>query len=154
MDDLRVDVANIRSSQISRTIASSYNAAGELVSVSDPSATINLTRDNLGRATSVQNILGSASALQFTFQQTFDAVHQRTELRAAHGLTNDFRNTYAYDKLGRLTSVAQSGQSGGNAVVNKRVDLDYNALGQRTKLSRFESVTRSVVVQDTRKLPL
>ena len=41
------------------------------MSVSDPSATINYVRDNLGRATTIQNILGTFAGQQFTFHQSF-----------------------------------------------------------------------------------
>ena len=43
----------------------------------------------------------------------FDAVGNRTELRASIGTTLDFKNNYTYDKLRRLTDVVQAGQSGG-----------------------------------------
>ncbi|MFN7893902.1 MAG: hypothetical protein ACK5OC_26690, partial [Pirellula sp.] len=148
MAPLQVDVANLGGSFV-RTIDSAYNAESELTSVTDPSATINFTRDNLGRATTVQNILGSFAATHFTFHQGFDSVGNRTELRAVHGTGNDFKNTYTFDKLRRLTEVTQSSQPGGNAVLPKRVALEYNALGQRTKISRFESTGTTNAVATT-----
>jgi hypothetical protein len=47
-------------------------------------------------------------------------------------------NTYPYDYLGRMTRVTQSGQSGGNAVAEKRVDFHYDPLHDH----RFESIIR------------
>ena len=41
------------------------------MSVSDPSATINYVRDNLGRATTIQNILGTLIGQQLTFHQSY-----------------------------------------------------------------------------------
>jgi hypothetical protein len=76
-------------------------------------------------------------------------VGNRTELRAVHGTTNDFKNTYTYDKLRRMTEVTQTSQPGGNAVLPKRVALEYNALGQRTKISRFESTGTTNAVATT-----
>ncbi|MFN7873844.1 MAG: RHS repeat-associated core domain-containing protein, partial [Pirellula sp.] len=146
---VRVDTTNLRRSSPLRTITSSYNADSELMSVSDPSATINYVRDNLGRATTVQNILGTYTSLQFTFHQSFNAVDQRTELRAVHGNNNDFRNTYAYDNLRRLTQIVQTGQAGSSPVVDKRVSFEYNTQGLRSKLSRFESTSSAHPVATT-----
>jgi RHS repeat-associated protein len=119
------------------------------MSVSDPSATINYVRDNLGRATTIQNILGTFIGQQFTFHQSFNAVDQRTELRAVHGIKNDFRNTYAYDNLRRLTQIVQTGQTGSAPVVDKRVSFEYNTQGLRSKLSRFESTSSARPVATT-----
>ncbi|MFN7291833.1 MAG: hypothetical protein ACK5T6_14685, partial [Pirellula sp.] len=143
------DTTNLRSSSPLRTITSSYNADNELMSVSDPSATINYVRDNLGRATTIQNILGTFIGQHFTFHQSFNAVDQRTELRAVHGIKNDFRNTYAYDNLRRLTQIVQTGQSGSSPVVDKRVSFEYNTQGLRSKLSRFESTSSAHPVATT-----
>ena len=93
--------------------------------------------------------MGSFAATHFTFQQGFDSVGNRTELRGVHGTSNDFRNTYTYDKLRRLTEVTQTSQPGGSAVLPKRVALEYNALGQRTKISRFESTGTTNAVATT-----
>jgi RHS repeat-associated protein len=60
----------------------------------------------------------------------------RTGLSATIGATADFANSYVYDGLGRMTRVEQLGQSGGNGVAAKRVDLSYNALGQFTEIVR------------------
>ncbi len=117
-----VDTANLRQASPLRTITSSYNAD-------------NYVRDNLGRATTIQNILGTFAGQQFTFHQSFNAVDQRTELRAVHGNKNDFRNTYAYDNLRRLTQIVQTGQPGSAPVVDKRVSFEYNTQGLRSKLS-------------------
>jgi YD repeat-containing protein len=93
--------------------------------------------------------MGSFAATHFTFQQGFDSVGNRTELRGVHGTSNDFRNTYTYDKLRRLTDVTQTSQPGGSAVLPKRVALEYNAIGQRTKISRFESIGTTNAVATT-----
>ena len=53
-----VDTANLRQASPLRTITSSYNAD-------------NYVRDNLGRATTIQNILGTFAGQQFTFHQSF-----------------------------------------------------------------------------------
>jgi hypothetical protein len=45
-----------------------------------------------------------------------------------------------------MTQVIQQGQSGGNAVAVKRVDLTYNAAGQFDVISRFQSTTAAAPV--------
>jgi RHS repeat-associated protein len=47
-------------------------------------------------------------------------------------------NSYTYDALDRLTRVDQTGQTGGNTVSEKRVDLAYNAIGQSTSIARYK----------------
>jgi hypothetical protein len=73
-----------------------------------------------------------------TFNQAFDAMSNRTELKATIGATADFRNSYTYDALQRLTGIVQQSQSGGNSVTAKRVAFSYNNLGQRTQIARFK----------------
>src|SRR5688572_26684379 len=83
------------------------------------------------------------------FNQAFDAASNRTELRATIGGSADFKNTYAYDNLNRMTQVIQQSQSGGNAVAPKRIDFAYNAAGQFTQLDRYQSTGTSNDVAQT-----
>jgi YD repeat-containing protein len=61
--------------------------------------------------------------------------------------TADYLNTYAYDSLGRETSVSQQGQSGGDAVAPKLVDMNYNSDGQFTSINTYADLaaTENVV---------
>ena len=102
------DAANI-SNQSVRSITTTYNAAGELLSVNDPSSDVSFVRDNLGRATTVSS---TVNGVGFSMGQSFDIVGNRTELRASGSGTPDFRNIYRYDKLNRLTEVIQTNQVG------------------------------------------
>lgn len=94
----------------------------------------------------LNSVQGTSVAVHVLF---IFSVGNRTELRAVHGTGNDFKNTYTYDKLRRLTEVTQTSQASGNAVLPKRVALEYNALGQRTKISRFESTGTTNAVATT-----
>jgi RHS repeat-associated protein len=76
-----------------------------------------------------------------TYASAFNAASLMTQLTATIGSTADFKNTYAYDDLNRLTQLLQQGQSGGNAVAVKRVDFDYNAAGQYTQLRRYQDAS-------------
>ncbi len=143
------DAANATNGSTTRTITSAYNAADELTSLSDPSSTITYTRDNLARATTIANTVNGLTPT-VTFNQTFDSASNRTELKATSGSANDFRNTYQYDALQRLTDIVQESQSGGKAVTAKHVTFVYNALSQRTNLTRYQSTgtTNGVATTD------
>ena len=84
-----------------------------------------------------------------TLNQSFDSSSNRTELKATNGSANDFKNTYQYDALQRLTDIVQQGQSGGNAVTSKHITLAYNALSQRTNLARYQSTGTTSAVAST-----
>ena len=55
---------------------------------------------------------------------------RRTSLSVEIDNTADLVNQYQYDYLSRITRITQSGQTGGNAVAEKRVDFEYD-LGTR-----------------------
>ena len=149
MSQIFGDAANATNGSTNRTITTGYNAADEINSLSDPSATITTTRDNLGRSTTIANSVNGLTPT-VTFDQSFDAASNGTELKAASGSANDFKNTYQYDALQRLTDIVQQGQTGGNAVTSKHVTLAYNALSQRTNLARYQSTetTNGVATTD------
>ncbi len=83
------------------------------------------------------------------FNQAFDAASNRTELKATIGGVNDFKNTYQYDALQRLTDNVQQGQSGGNAVTAKHLTFTYNVLSQRTNIARYQSTGTTNAVATT-----
>jgi YD repeat-containing protein len=143
------DAANALSGSTVRTITTAYNAASEITSVTDPDSTITYTRDNLGRATGISNVItGLTPTVALT--QAFDAANNRTELKATSGGTLDFKNTYTFDALQRMTDVVQQSQSGGNAVTSKHVKFSYNALGQQTSIARYQSTgTTNAVATST-----
>ena len=63
--------------------------------------------------------------------------------------TSDFKNSYQYDTLNRLTDIVQQGQSGGNGVTSKHFTLSYNALGQKTNIARYQSTGATSAVSTT-----
>jgi YD repeat-containing protein len=89
-----------------RTLAFSFDAAGQLVEAADPAAAYSYTHDNLGRIVSIgQTYAGLSVPVQFT--QQFDAVGNRTQFAATIGGTADFVNDYQFDALRRMTRVTQ-----------------------------------------------
>jgi len=148
MQQIFGDAANASNGSSTRTITTTYDAASQVTSVSDPSSTINFTLDNLGRATTIaQSVNGLTPTVSLA--QAFDAMNNRTELKATITSTLDFKNTYQYDKLQRLTDIVQQGQSGGNAVLAKHASFAYNALSQRTQIARYQSTGTTNAVATT-----
>jgi RHS repeat-associated protein len=78
--------------------------------------------------------------------EAYDARGQRTSLETTVDGVRDLTNSYQYDLLGRMTQVQQYGVAGGNAVSEKRVDFNYNALGQFTTIWRFNNLSGSQMV--------
>ncbi|MDX1928385.1 MAG: RHS repeat-associated core domain-containing protein, partial [Pirellulaceae bacterium] len=148
MSQIFGDAASASCGATISTITSTYDANDQLTSISDPSATINLTLDNLGRATSIANTIAGLTPT-VTLAQNFNAAGNRTELKATIGSTLDFRNTYQFDTLGRVTEMIQQSQAGGNAVTAKRAAFEYNKLNQRTSLTRYQSTGTSNLVAAT-----
>ena len=148
MQQIFGDAANASNGSTVRTITSAYDAASQVTSVSDPSSTINYTLDNLGRATTIaQSVNGLTPTVSLA--QAFDAMNNRTELKATITSTLDFKNTYQYDQLQRLTDIVQQGQSGGNSVTAKHITQSYNALSQRTQIARYQSTGTTNAVATT-----
>jgi RHS repeat-associated protein len=148
MSQIFGDAASASCGATISTITSTYDANDQLTSISDPSATINFTLDNLGRATSIANTIAGLTPT-VTLAQNFNAAGNRTELKATIGSTLDFRNMYQFDTLGRVTEMIQQSQAGGNAVTAKRAAFAYNKLNQRTSLTRYQSTGTSNFVATT-----
>ncbi len=155
VDQLGLDGTHVYAGIPEHVITSEYNSAGELIKISEPSGVAGVdrdivyTRDGLGRTTSLSMTLESHNLTNVVLDQTFDAVGNRTRLAATLDGTPDFQNDYAYDQLRRLTEVTQTGQSGAFWVDTKRVAFDYNSIGQRTAINRFESLDATKPVADS-----
>ncbi len=148
MQQIMLDVSHLtaKSSEVHR-FETSYNTVGEVTKISDSEPVfwnptdIVYTRDNLGRATNITTDYANANWPTMSLDQKFDVAGNRSQSSLKVGGTPDFKNTYAYDKLHRLTEVTQSGQAGATWIKPKRVTQSFNALGQRTGIERFESLT-------------
>ena len=118
------------------TVTMDFDLPGRLTVVGDPKATYTYQFDELNRRTVVANAASTGIPL-VTLTQGFDARDRRTTLTVTRQGVNDFRNTYTYDALGRLTGLTQDQQAGGASVAYKRVDLAYNKLDQLVTVSRY-----------------
>ena len=130
------------------TISFTFDAASQLTSASDSNSSYSYTFDDLGRVTTIDNA-GTTGAPNLVLTNTFDAAGNRTEVAATIDSTADFKNTYQYDALGRTTRIEQTGQTGGNSVADKRVDLAYNAVGQFTAIDRYADLAATLLVAGT-----
>jgi RHS repeat-associated protein len=129
-----------------KEFAWSYDAASQVVGLGDGTADYTYQYDGEGRMTQSQFDF-AALPQPVTLDQTFDAASRRTSLFATLGATADFKNEFGYDALDRLTTITQQGQSGGNAVAEKRIDFKYLADGRTSEINRFADVagTQNVV---------
>jgi RHS repeat-associated protein len=136
---LNADAAALTSGTLQRQINFVYDVAGQLTEASDLDSSYTFDYDGLGRMLSVDNF-GTPGVANIVLSSAYDSASNRTSLSAEISGVDDFFNSYTFDGLSRLTRLDQNGQSGGNAVDDKRIDFDYNALGQFTSIARYNNV--------------
>lgn len=102
---------------------------GKILQVNDPTGTYAFAYDNMGRLIGTTTTYSFLPGTQFTNSYTYDADSNRTGYTAPDGSTN----TYSYDTLNRLTTLANSwaGSFG----------LSYDSLSRRTQMTRPNGVT-------------
>jgi RHS repeat-associated protein len=120
-----------------RTIAYEWDAAGQLLSATDDDSSYQYEYDLLGRVIEIMIDNGGPIVV---LTQGFDANGNRTSLAAEIDSVDDFLTNYTFDGLGRITRITQEGQSGGNTVAEKRVDLSYLADGRFDTISRYKDL--------------
>ncbi len=121
-----------------------YDAANNLLTAGDASASFVQTYDNLDRLLTTETDYGTG-VNKFRITNAFDASSQRTSASFATKSgtiwTNDLLNSYSYDAIGRLTSLTQAGQAGGATVASKRADFTYTADSRFASITRYNSTT-------------
>jgi YD repeat-containing protein len=140
-----------------RTIATNYYNNGLVESVTDTGdangqhVDYAYTYDSIGRLSTVEST-GPTGTATVVLTAGYDRDGNRTSLSAAieapgaSSFTPDFQNAYSYDALNEMLEVAQSAQSGGNAVAYKRADFTYNAAGQLDTINRYAGTSYSSLV--------
>lgn len=115
-----------------RVIASTYDAANQLVAVTDPEATYHFGYDPRGRLVTVDTA-GTPGlphvVLTYAYDNEGNPVAVSDTINGIAGGTT----TYAYDELDRVSQIVQTG----NEVADKRVDFTYDAIGQYDTISRY-----------------
>jgi RHS repeat-associated protein len=111
----------------STTVEYTYDLVGKVTQVNDPTGTYGFSYDNMGRLTGTSTQYAFLAGT-FTNSYTYDAASNRTGFTAPDSSTD----TYSYDTLNRLTTLANSwaGSFG----------FSYDALSRRTQMTRPNNV--------------
>jgi RHS repeat-associated protein len=131
------------------TLNFTYDALGRMLSAGDQFASYAYTYDRLGRMTSSDAAIAGL-APTVTLTNAYDAAGRRTQVAAAIGGNADFVTDYAYDQLGRTTSIRQyASTTSVLPVADRRVDLTYDAASQAATLTRFADLSGNQLVAAT-----
>ena len=130
-------------SGLENTVTYQYNSAGQVTfeggSSGDSIASDTYTYNAAGELASVTE--DSTDAPPVTLAYQYNAAGQRTEMAATIGAsdTPDFVNDYGYDSAGRVDYVSQeaAGAASGNAVSYQVVTLAYDTAGNLTTVGRY-----------------
>ena len=120
-----------------RTFTTTYDAAGRVTGVTDPSSTYAFTYDNADRLKTVNNA-GTPGMPNVLLTLNYDNADRRTSLVDNYNGTT----SYVYDVRDELTSIKQSG----SGIASKRADFAYDAAGRRTTLTRYASLNTTPTV--------
>ena len=127
-----------------RDMQSSYDAAGQLVGMSDPDSTYAFTYDALGRLKSVDNAgTPGVTAVKLTYDYDGNG-NVKSVLDAINGQAAGM-TSYAFDALNRVSQITQSG----TGVQSKRVNFAYNSVGQMQSLKRYSDLGGAQLVAQT-----
>src|SRR5205085_2895246 len=113
-------------------ILRTFDAAGQMTTISDVFATYSLTHDGLGRVTRIDNA-GTAGMTPVALSYAYDAAGNVVAASASVNGQADWTTSYSYDSLNRLATVSQAG----GEAVSKSVGFQYDAAGE------FQTVIRS-----------
>jgi len=111
-----------------------FNSDGQLESVSDPDSTYSYEYDGLGRIILLTQEIDGLPVV--TLAQVFNAIGLRESVIVSVDGDEDFTNEYRWDARGQLRHITQTGPD----VAEKRIDLDYDALGRSLTATRYSDV--------------
>lgn len=129
---------------ILNSIDSTYDAAGNLISIRDVTSELQFTYDARNRVTRVRTS-GASGLPTSVLDYVWDAAGNRISLTDTINGQAGATTASTYDALNRTIRLVQSGTN----VSNKRVDLTYNALNQLTNLGRFSDANGQSSVANT-----
>jgi len=130
----------LNAAMTTESIVTTYDAAGQVKSVSDSAAHYVYTYNGQGQVASVDNA-GTPNVPHVLLSSQYDVLGNRTQLSATLADVPDFLNTTSYDALSRPILVKQQGQTGGDVVAPKGVALTYNAIDELTSIDRFTNLS-------------
>jgi RHS repeat-associated protein len=127
-----------------RAIGYTFDAAGNILTVTDPDAKYTYGYDALNRISSVDNA-GTTGVPTVAFNYLYDTVGRLVTVSDRLNNTNAGQTDYTFDQLNRVTSITQTGVG----VQSKRVNLTYNKVNQMTGLSRFSDLGSANLVAES-----
>jgi RHS repeat-associated protein len=113
----------------STSVEYTYDLVGKVLQVNDPIGTYGFAYDNMGRLIGTTTQYSFLPGTTLTNAYTYDADSNRTGFTAPDGSTN----TYTYDTLNRLSTLANSWAGS--------LGFSYDALSRRTQMTRPNNVT-------------
>ncbi|WP_040655713.1 RHS repeat domain-containing protein [Rubidibacter lacunae] len=124
-----------------RTFSYNYDAAGQLKTAGDRDSNYAYSYDSNGRLTKVDNS-GTPDVPEVVLTYGYDSAGNRTSVSDNVGGVE----TWTFDDLNRVASIAQSG----SGVIDKRVEFAYDAASQLDTIKRFNSSSggSSIVTSD------
>ncbi|MGK7874026.1 MAG: RHS repeat-associated core domain-containing protein [Xenococcaceae cyanobacterium] len=129
------------SSNIIRTITSTYDAANQLTAVTDPDSTYSFGYDVNGRLITVDNA-GTTGVPNVVLTYAYDNDGNLISVSdTIDGLAGG-NTAYTYDELDRVTQITQTGDD----VADKRVDFTYDVIGQLESLNRYADLDGTQLV--------
>jgi RHS repeat-associated protein len=127
-----------------RAIGYTYDAVGNILTVTDPDAKYTYEYDALNRVISVDNA-GTTGVPTVAFNYLYDTVGRLVTVGDRLNNTNAGQTDYTFDQLNRVTSITQTGVG----VQSKRVDMNYNKVNQMTGLRRFSDLGGANLVAES-----
>ena len=126
-----------------QVITYSFDKASNLTSVLDKFSSLSYTHDNLDRVLSIDSSISGTPNVVLSY--TYDANGNVLSVSDSIDGEASGSNVYSYDNLNRVIQVTQSGLD----VNDKRVDFNYNDIGQITRLDRYSDIAASDLVVST-----
>ncbi len=127
-----------------QVIASSYDPVGNLLQITDRFSSLAVTYDDLNRPTRVDNA-GTPGSPHVVLDYRYDPVGNVLAVSDSIDGTAAGVTSYAYDTMDRTTRITQSG----SGLTEKRVDLDYNPIGQLGSIQRFADLAGNGLVAES-----
>ncbi len=129
---------------IANTIVNSFDRVSQLLHSQDNFSSVSYVWDALGKPIRI-NTDGPngipTTSLAYTFDSAGNELSVVDTIQGQLGGTN----AYSYDGLDRTKRIDQSGVG----TASKRVDLQYNSLGQMTSLARYSDVLAQAAVANS-----
>lgn len=123
------------------TINYTYDAADQLTAISDPDSSYNYTYDGAGRLIQGSNA-GTHDVPDVVLNYSYDAVGNKLSVKDNINGQLKGTETFTYNALNLVTKITQSGIG----VIDKRIDMTYDAANQMTGVTRYGNLSGTQMV--------